>query len=233
MGIPGFVADATLYASTVSYRGTLSKYGGSVHDIIGEFPSLARPCDTIGQRCCPPDFQVNTPHCHKSLGCNITTGLCEQCGGPGQVCCDGDYTGFSRKNYSGVLLDPTERIQSCNEGARCDAQLAPDGASWLGTRRCSACGNKRDAPCCAPDTSFGLGRCFTDQTTGRRLTCGDPFADASTCVVCGGLNEPSCGTRPICDTGLVELNGKCVPCGHAGQPSCDLTGCDKETTIYD
>ena len=235
MGIPGFTADATLYATTVSYRGTLSRHGSFVHEIIsGDIPSFALPCDKAGQRCCPPDHQVNTSHCHKSLGCNITTGLCEPCGGPGQVCCDGDYTGFSRKSYSGILLDPTERIQTCNEGARCDALLAPDGVTWTGTRRCTSCGNKKGGSCCAPDASFGLGRCFSDPTIARRLTCNDPWAgSAGTCVVCGGPNEPPCGARPVCDGGLVELNGKCVPCGYAGQPACNLTGCDKYSTIYD
>lgn len=235
MGIPGFTADATLYATTVSYRGTVSKYGISVHDVIGEGPPIfALRCDKAGSPCCPPDGRVNTSHCHKSLGCNINTGLCEPCGAPGQVCCDGDFTGFSRTSYEGILLDSTERIQTCNEGARCDALLARDGVTWTGTRRCTSCGNKQGGSCCAPDASFGLGRCFTDSAIGRRLICNDPMlGSAGTCVACGKLNEPPCATRPGCETGLVALNGKCVPCGHAGQPACDLTGCDKATTIYD
>lgn len=183
-------------------------------------------CDAAGKRCCGPDGAVKTPHCHKGLGCNIVTGACEPCGAPGQVCCDGDFTGFSLKGYTGILRDPAERIESCNPGARCDARFDPASGSWVGTRRCQSCGTKLGGACCAPDNRYALGRCFRDARTGVRLVCNDPWAGAAgACVACGTWNQPKCltaGEAP-CDDGLVarELDGICVPCGQPGQPTCD------------
>src|SRR5262245_12405780 len=97
-------------------------------------------CSQPGNRCCDPDSSVKVKHCHKGLGCNITTGKCETCGAAGQPCCDGHFTGFSLLGYSGFLLDPDERIESCNPGTSCDAHLAPGGESWTGTRTCQGCG---------------------------------------------------------------------------------------------
>jgi hypothetical protein len=233
MGLPGFTAASSLYA-TVGHYASLSRYSDSIHDVVGRPPRFS-PCDTIGQRCCGPDGQVNTQHCHKGLGCNVATDRCEACGAPGQVCCDGDFTGFSLKGYSAFLRDPAERTEACNASARCDAQLAPDRLSWLGTRRCGTCGNKVGGACCAPDTSYGLGRCFTDDRSGVRMACADPWAgSASTCIYCGGLNQPVCIDRRRCDVDwLVDLNGTCVLCGRVGQPPCNLTGCDDYTAIVD
>lgn len=183
-------------------------------------------CDAVGKPCCGPDAEVKTQHCHKGLGCNVDSGLCEACGGPGQVCCDGDFTGFSLKGYTGILLDPTERIESCNPGARCDAHFNPASGSWVGTRRCQSCGTKLDGACCAPDNRYALGRCFRDAKTGIRLVCNNPWAGAaSACVACGTWNQPKCltsGESP-CDDGLVarESDGICVLCGQPGQPTCD------------
>ncbi len=193
-----------------------------------------RGCDKVGSRCCGPDSEVKTKHCHKGVGCNVATGECEACGGPGQVCCDGDFTGFSLKGYTGWLRDPTERIQTCDDGLRCDARLAADGVTWIGSRRCSSCGDKLGGSCCAPDASYGLGRCFSDTRSGRRLACNDPYAgSAGTCVACGQLGEPACINQRACDGGTVEHEGTCIACGLAGQLPCDWTGCDKATTVYD
>jgi hypothetical protein len=180
-------------------------------------------CDVPGSPCCGPDGEVKTDHCHKGLGCNITTGECALCGAPGQPCCDGDFTGFSLKGYTGILLDPGERIESCNTGASCDARLASDGKSWLGTRVCQSCGTKEGGSCCAPDVRYALGRCFTDATGGTRLVCNDPWAgERGTCVPCGRwAGDLACLSGHPCDDGLVEKDGFCVSCGFPGMPTCD------------
>ena len=179
-------------------------------------------CDTPGNPCCNPDGEVNTAHCHKGLGCNIVTDQCEVCGGPGQPCCDGHFTGFSLRGYTGILLDPSERIESCNAGARCDASTT-DGKQWLGTRTCQACGTKEGGSCCAPDVRYGLGRCFSDAQTNTRLTCNDPWAGSGgTCLPCGRSDgEVACMSREPCADGLVEKDGYCKTCGFLGGPPCD------------
>ncbi len=180
-------------------------------------------CDAIGNTCCGADTEVKTRHCHKGLGCNITTDKCAPCGAPGQPCCDGDYTGFSMKGYTGILLDSSERIESCNAGARCDARLAANGKDWEGTRMCLACGTKEGGHCCAPDVRYALGRCFDDAATGKRLACNDPWAGAQGyCVPCGSkIGEIACPSGYPCDEGMTDQNGVCVACGYPGMPVCD------------
>lgn len=182
-----------------------------------------RGCDTPGGRCCGPDGEVNTEHCHRGLGCDIPTGRCEACGAADQPCCDGDFTGFSMKGYTGILLDSRERIESCNPGTRCDARPAPGGTGWIGTRRCQACGTREGGPCCAPDVRYALGRCFSDGVTGARLVCDDPYArEAGTCVQCGRWHgDRACMSGTPCADWLVEQDGLCVSCGNAGTPTCD------------
>ena len=242
MGVPGFYADATLqrahhtYVTRSSSATELLKPGSWV-DVAGPIAGIIGPgigieidlkwywCDTPGSPCCSRDANVKTRHCHKSLGCNIDTNECEPCGGAGQVCCDGDYTGFSLRGYSGFLLDSQERISTCNPGLRCDAALAPDGITWIGTRRCQPCGTTKNAPCCAPDTSYGLGRCYNDAASGERLVCSDPYKGAAgVCIPCGKwAGQPECiaNGRP-CDPGMVaDQYGICRMCGFPGQPTCD------------
>ena len=183
----------------------------------------AQKCDTPGSPCCNKDSEVKTSHCHDGLGCDITTNKCTACGAPGQPCCDGDFTGFSLKGYSGFLLDSKERIESCDAGGTCDARLAPDAQSWLGTRKCQACGTKDGGPCCAPDVRYALGRCFEDAQTKKTLTCNDPWAgERGTCIPCGRwIGDVACMTRQPCADGLVEKDGICIACGQPGQPTCD------------
>jgi hypothetical protein len=243
MSTPGFTAETSLYRTSASYRGLATSSdrltGGIITDrgwtsyFGGEFAWLEPPgglpfassCDVPGSRCCPPDASVKTRHCHKGLGCNTSTDHCEVCGGPGQVCCDGDFTGFSRKSYTGFLLDPAERIESCNPGARCDASPGANGVSWIGTRRCQPCGNNLGGACCAPDNRYALGRCFRDARSGNRLVCNDPWAGAGgNCVECGKGGQPKCltaGESP-CDNRLVARgsDGICIPCGQSGLPTC-------------
>jgi hypothetical protein len=180
-------------------------------------------CDTAGQGCCAPDGEVNTKHCHNGLGCNITTGKCEPCGAPGEPCCDGDLTGFTLKGYSGFVLDPKERVESCDPGATCDAKLGPDKESWIGSRVCQACGMRNGGTCCAPDVRYGLGQCFTDVPAKKRLVCADPWAgERGICVQCGhAVGQPACLSGYPCDDNLVEQNGVCVICGTPGAPTCD------------
>jgi hypothetical protein len=181
-------------------------------------------CDSIGNACCAPDSEVKTQHCHQGLGCNITTNKCDACGVPGQPCCDGDFTGFSLKGYNGILLDSKERIESCNAGSTCDARLSSDGKTWDGSRTCKACGTKENAACCAPDVRYALGRCFSDSTSGKSLTCNDPWAGAEgICIPCGSkVNEIACMQGRPCADRLVEQNGVCVFCGEVGNPVCDV-----------
>lgn len=181
-------------------------------------------CDAPGDTCCGPDTEVKTRHCHAGLGCDVTSGICQACGAPGQPCCDGDYTGFSLRGYTGILLDSRERIESCNAGAACDARLAGDGTSWLGTRRCQACGTKQGGPCCAPDVRYALGRCFADAASGANLVCDDPWAgERGACVPCGRHHgDRACLSGiPCTDDALVEQDGICVACGQPDLPTCD------------
>src|SRR5271167_4938359 len=118
MNMAGFSADASLYRSTGNYFASASELGGFAfpeptvsatlnwNARLGAGIHVWWACDHVGARCCGPDATVKTAHCQGSVGGNVATGLCEACGGPGQVCCDGDYTGFSNKNYEGILLDP-------------------------------------------------------------------------------------------------------------------------------
>lgn len=180
-------------------------------------------CDSPGRTCCDPDAEVKTKHCHHGLGCNIATGKCAPCGAAGTPCCDGDFTGFSLKGYTGLLLDPSERIESCDTDTSCDASLAPDGVTWLGSRLCRLCGTEQGGHCCAPDVRYAIGRCFSDSVTGRRLVCNNGWSGADgICVRCGEkIGEPACLMGFPCDDGMVEKNGVCVACGFAGQPTCD------------
>lgn len=191
-------------------------------------------CDTAGNRCCEPDDEVPTVHCQGLLGCNLETGRCEPCGEPSQVCCDGPYTSFSLRSYTGPLLDPGQRVTSCDPGASCDARLAPDGQGWVGSRRCVGCGRWAGAACCPPDLRYALGRCSEAFLDGRRLVCDDPWAGAAgKCVRCGQqVGDPACMTEgePACDRGLVEHHGLCVFCGNPGQPPCD-DGCDEYSAV--
>jgi hypothetical protein len=183
----------------------------------------SQQCDTPGSPCCTKDAEVKTSHCHKGLGCDLTTNQCTACGAPGQPCCDGHFTGFSMKGYTGFLLDSAERIESCDGSARCDARLAPDGTSWLGSRTCQTCGTKDGGPCCGPDVRYALGRCFLDGQTNEPLTCNDPWAgERGTCIRCGRWNgDIACMSGQPCVDGLVEKDGLCVSCGYPGQPLCD------------
>lgn len=181
-------------------------------------------CNTAGAACCAPDAVVKTEHCHKGLGCDITTNTCRACGGPGQPCCDGHLTGFSLRGFTGVPADPAEKVESCGrQGASCDARLAPDGRTWVGTRKCIACGTREGSACCPPDVRYALGRCGKDSGTGVNLTCSDPSAgSAGTCVRCGMHDgDRACMEGRACIAGLKEVNGVCRPCGLAGQPTCD------------
>lgn len=228
--LPGFTSVASIYRSTANYR--LSPV-----NVVRPGAGFAL-CNTPGLSCCPADSQVKTRHCDQSVGCNIISGKCEPCGGLGQVCCDGPYTGFSGKDYSNVLFDSPERVESCDSGLRCDATLAPDGVTWLGTRRCQPCGTTQGGPCCAPDDRYGLGRCFSDAASGAALVCNNPSAGAQgTCVPCGAqVGQPVCltpGGYPCVD-GLVAQNGICVLCGSAGNPVCDHGApCDASGSVPD
>jgi hypothetical protein len=251
MSGPGFSADASLFRTQHTYVtaglgvGLFSSPGPAPPPLVGEavglshtwwgglagplvdadiyFPSI--PCDKPGNPCCLRDAEVKTPHCHKSLGCNVATRRCEPCGGQGQVCCDGDFTGFSLRGYSGFLLDPQERTTTCNPGLRCDAKLAADGKTWLGTRRCQPCGTTLGGPCCAPDASYGLGRCFADAATGEPLVCSDPWKGAAgICIPCGkAAGQPACiASGQACASGLVaDSHDICRPCGSPGEPMCE------------
>lgn len=200
--------------------------------MITPVPRLS--CDTAGNRCCRPDAEVPTLHCLRDLGCNVGTGRCEPCGAPDQVCCDGTYTGFSGRSYTGPWLDPGERVTSCNAGAACDSRLAPDGAGWVGSRRCVGCGTREGAACCPPDVRYALGRCSRDVANGIRLVCDDPWAGAAGhCVRCGWrVGDPACATEgePRCNPGMVESGDRCVFCGSPGSPPCD-DGCHAGSAV--
>lgn len=181
--------------------------------------TLHLPCRAApGAACCAADSEVPTRHCGGGAGCNVATGRCEACGGPGQPCCDGALTGFSGKCYSSVL-DP-RACESCFEGSTCDARMAA-GGEWVGSRVCLACGTTLGKACCAPDVRYALYRCTRDTTTRHRLDCADAFV-GGVCVECGALEQVPCGqeTRK-CDAGLTPVGGRCVPCGALGQPSCE------------
>jgi hypothetical protein len=140
------------------------------------------------------------------------------------------------KNYTGLLLDPTERIESCDRGHACDARLAASGVGWEGSRRCLSCGIREGGACCPPDNRYALGRCSLDVFTGTRLVCNDPWAgDRGVCVRCGfHVGDPACHDGLPCDTGMTpDDNGRCVLCGLPGYVACDWTGCDKALAVYD
>ncbi len=213
---PRFTASASIYRSATTYRVSPS--------IILGPKARVNACDVAGSTCCRPDSEVKTQHCDGLVGCNVASGNCEPCGGSGQVCCDGPYTGFSNKNYVGIYFDDSIRTTSCDAGLRCDATLAPDGVTWIGLRRCLPCGSQVGGPCCAPDNNIALGHCFPDAASGARLVCNNPEAGVGgTCAPCGAVaGQPPCpdGGFP-CAAGLVPKNGVCTPCGTNGGPVCD------------
>lgn len=185
--------------------------------------SALRLCTAVGAACCPADDGVKAPHCHKGLGCDIASGTCRACGGPGQPCCDGHLTNFSGRSFTGIPNDPTEKVESCAAGARCDARLGPDGTTFIGSRTCVSCGTQEGGACCAADLRYALGGCSRDAATGARLACANPEAGAaSTCVRCGTqAGEPACNSGRACSDGLNNLAGICRPCGLPGMPVCD------------
>jgi len=172
--VPRFSAEASLYRTTVNYVVSLL------------------PCDLPGRLCCAPDASVKTLHCEGTVGCNVVTGRCESCGGVGQVCCDGPFTDFSNKSYTGISIDSTERFTSCDAGLRCDA-TSTDGINWFGARRCQQCGNREGGHCCAPDDRYAFGHCNPDVQTGEHLACDHPDAGGQGyCVACEPLCYRSC-----------------------------------------
>jgi len=176
--VPRFSAEASLYRTTVNY-------------VV--IPFQLR-CDLPGRLCCAPDASVKTLHCEGTVGCNVVTGRCESCGGVGQVCCDGPFTDFSNKSYTGISIDSTERFTSCDAGLRCDA-TSTDGINWVGTRRCQQCGSREGGLCCAPDDHYAFGRCNPDSQTGKHLACDVPYSAQGTCVACEPLCYRSCPRR--------------------------------------
>jgi hypothetical protein len=250
MGIPGFTAQDSVSATHGHYRAS-SRYGSVSQNPIGAAEGSSRSkideatripvysrCNAPGKPCCGPDFEVNTQHCRGDVGCNIATGKCEPCGAPGQVCCDGPYTGFSNKSYEpAIFFGLSERIESCDAPSRCDA-VSSDGMTWIGTRRCQTCGNKKGGPCCAPDVRHALEWCIHDAQTGEGLICDNPYAaGAAMCVPCGqSAGQPACrfpGEYP-CAEGLSDVDGICQFCGYPGQPTCDRgTLCDPRLAVPD
>jgi hypothetical protein len=203
MGIPGFDAVATLVES---HRYYVASYTGFFL------------CGAEGQPCCRAPFQ-NFPafsplvRCNQGLGCDITTDECvANCGGPGQVCCDGPETRALKWTADGEVYSPTRpnMREMCDAGA-CDKQ----------THRCSPCGTQDGSPCCPPDAAQYSARCVDDN-----LYCEFDLPNSvksGTCRACGGKGKPPCSWG--CDTGLGVLNKLCDFCGDESQPPCDDLGC--------
>jgi hypothetical protein len=225
MGVPGFTATISIYATERNWWSRFIACGG------------------LGESCCESPYQDVAAcgplvSCDQGLGCDITTKKCvAPCGGPGQPCCDGPKTRALKWTADGKLYCPNsfDMEEMCNAGA-CDRQ----------SHRCFNCGSTDGARCCPPDAAQATARC-----RGTDLECEfDPwgFYESGTCIQCGisgrkpcdwgcqpglGIRNKLCAQcgdimQPPCDTGcksnLGTLNGLCRPCGNVGQVRCD-NGC--------
>jgi hypothetical protein len=211
--------------------------------IGNHFPPPLFTCGGLGDSCCWAPIQ-NLPaygplvSCDIGLGCDIAANKCvANCGGPGQVCCDGPETRALKWTADGKVYSPTSPflVNMCGQGA-CDKQ----------SHTCFTCGMNDGDPCCPPDasqaTAFCRGANLTCQydpvglyTSGTCLACGikdrrpcdwgcQPGLGIHNgfCDICGGDTEPPCDNG--CNSGLGLLKGLCSQCGRAGQVPCD-NGC--------
>lgn len=215
-------------------------------------PVLLYRCGAPGEACCRwrnATPNVDPRYCKVDAGCDITTDTCvSPCGGPGQPCCDGPDTFAPQGNQSptGALFCPggggpcTPRKQMCATGV-CNVQ----------TRRCDVnCGRIEGQACCTHGADFAVGTCLDPKlvcnnplsSEGKCLRCGQlngtPCPDGScqaqspplrlsavttdTCVPCGSVGQPICGSQPVCDDGATQAlpGSQCVACGEAGQLAC-------------
>jgi hypothetical protein len=180
-------------------------------------------CD--GAKCgvrCPADKKV----CPASNSC---VGLDDPCDGtcpPGKNLCNGSCVLATEKTACGpsctacptpangkAECDGTQCVLTCNPGShRCfdslvDGKLVPSCDA-----SCTPCPMAMTGSACPP------GNC-TNVSDGT--SCGNTqLCRAGTCVDCGGMNQPCCGTS--CNaTGLSCQAGSCKSCGGNGQPCCD------------
>lgn len=220
MNMPGFTADISLYRTSGQYYPTsaLHLIGSSSIQRYIDLPFFR--CGALGETCCrAPLASQNVPAfgplvgCQQGLGCDIATNKCvSNCGGAGQVCCDGPETRAPKWTADGKIYSPNywNMREMCDKGA-CDRQ----------THRCFTCGTQDGGPCCPPDAAQATARCIGDS-----LECEfDPqgFFVSGTCRACGKKGRLPCDWG--CDQGLNIRNDLCDICGGDFQPPCDK-GCD-------
>jgi hypothetical protein len=180
--------------------------------------AAAGTCRNLGHPC-----QGNQDCCAGIEVCKVTgpgnAKRCSDvpdCGGLGELCCDGQCDLGLECDNSNHCVEPDTDCggigepccdpgNTCNEGV-CDLTQGPDGT-------CVACGTL-GLPCCDNDT------CNTSD-----LTCSTGGPSNGTCVACGEIGLPCCEgefceSDAVCDP-TEGPDGTCVACGALGQPCCE------------
>ena len=114
-------------------------------------PLTSPTCEDDGRACCE--------------GGASESGLCAQCGGPGQECCDSGFGGGQCTAGTGVGLTCDNGTcvqcggpgQSCCPGDACNGSMLVCGGDHY-ARTCEACGAAGQR-CCANDTCYAGAMC--------------------------------------------------------------------------
>jgi hypothetical protein len=178
-------------------------------------------CGGAAKPCCHGDANggASNDFCTQAdTACDPASSACKPCGGPGQICCEGnfcdnggccDHTTLTAAG--GCIADGA----SLGDGSQCVANHGSAGA--CGGPNQPVCGGK--VGCTAPLTRMANGVCVPCGVAGqpccpaaKRPYCAVPFAcNANTgiCAVCGGNAQPCCvgaecpnSTQHTCNNGF-------------------------------
>jgi len=161
--------------------------------------------------------------CDSGLG--LRNGLCDLCGGSGQLPCD-------TNGCPPCTSDAADGCSACDKYG-CEFPLGLVGG------KCMLCGASGQVPCdsgCDPGLAQQGAVCLPCGASGQvpcNGNCDDGFVNkGGICTPCGASGQPPCPKQYPGDTGcrrgLGVRGGVCAMCGRAGQFPCD-SGCNDTT----